>query len=60
MKALPFSQDALEFLHLLHQHGVRYVLIGGAAVIYHGYARLTGDFLDVLAAQNTGKTGPIR
>jgi len=38
-----FSKDAQEFLRLLAKHGVRYVLIGGTAVHYHGYPRLTGD-----------------
>jgi hypothetical protein len=38
-----FSTDTIEFLRLLQKHGVRYLVIGGAAVIYHGYARLTGD-----------------
>ncbi len=43
MKAELFSKDAQEFLRLLAKHEVRYLLIGGHAVIYHGYARLTGD-----------------
>ena len=43
MKAEVFSRDVQEFLRCLAAHQVRYVLIGGAAVIYHGYARLTGD-----------------
>jgi len=38
-----FSQDTLEFLRLLDEHGVRYVVVGGQAVIYYGYPRLTGD-----------------
>jgi hypothetical protein len=38
-----FSSDTREFLRLLAKHGVRYVIVGGTAVIYHGYARLTGD-----------------
>jgi len=38
-----FSPDIREFLRLLATHGVRYVLVGGEAVIYHGHARLTGD-----------------
>ena len=38
-----FSPDIEEFLRLLHQHGVRYLIAGGEAVIYYGYARLTGD-----------------
>jgi len=28
---------------LLHKHRVRYLIVGGEAVIYYGYARLTGD-----------------
>ena len=28
------------------KHGVKYVIVGGEAVIYYGYARLTGD-LDI-------------
>ncbi|MDI7268994.1 MAG: hypothetical protein QME96_13480 [Myxococcota bacterium] len=43
MNAGVFSGDIREFLRLLFRHGVRYVLVGGEAVIYHGHARLTGD-----------------
>ena len=43
MNASYFSRDVLEFFRVLAKHEVHYVLIGGAAVIYHGYARLTGD-----------------
>lgn len=43
MKPLSFSRDLQEFLRLLANHDVRYVLIGGTAVIYHGHTRLTGD-----------------
>jgi predicted nucleotidyltransferase len=39
----PFSSDITEFLSLLSAHGVRYLIVGGEAVIYYGYARLTGD-----------------
>jgi hypothetical protein len=39
-----FSSDTLEFISLLHRRGVRYVIVGGEAVIFHGFARLTGDF----------------
>jgi hypothetical protein len=38
-----FSRDIREFLFLLHRRGVRYLLVGGEAVIRHGYPRLTGD-----------------
>jgi hypothetical protein len=42
-----FSPDTVDFLRLLHRHGVRYLVVGGEAVIFHGHARLTGD-VDVL------------
>lgn len=32
-----------EFLFLLAKHKVRYLIVGGEAVIYYGHARLTGD-----------------
>jgi hypothetical protein len=38
-----FSADVLGFLRLLARHRVRYLVVGGEAVIYHGYPRLTGD-----------------
>lgn len=30
-----FSPDILEFILLLHSHAVRYVVVGGEAVIYY-------------------------
>jgi hypothetical protein len=38
-----FSSDIREFIVLLHHHAVRYVVVGGEAVIHYGHARLTGD-----------------
>ena len=38
-----FSPDTQEFVYLLYRHKVRYLIVGGEAVIYYGYARLTGD-----------------
>lgn len=43
MKASHFSKDTQEFLRLLAKEEVKYVIVGGEAVIYYGYARLTGD-----------------
>ncbi len=43
MKASHFSPDIQEFLFLLSAHKVRYVIVGGEAVIYYGFVRLTGD-----------------
>ena len=38
-----FTGDEREFIALLHKHQARYLIVGGEAVIYYGYARLTGD-----------------
>ncbi len=37
------QKDLREFIELLNSHDVRYVLVGGYAVAYHGYPRYTGD-----------------
>jgi hypothetical protein len=41
--AAHFSPDTRSFIELLHVHGVRYLIVGGEAVIFHGHVRLTGD-----------------
>lgn len=38
-----FPPDAQEMLSALAKHKVRYLIVGAEAVIYHGFARLTGD-----------------
>ena len=38
--------DFKEFLKLLNDKGVKYLLIGGYAVGYHGYPRATNDRID--------------
>lgn len=43
MKASHFSKDILDFIRLLNRRHVKYLIVGGEAVIYYGYARLTGD-----------------
>jgi predicted nucleotidyltransferase len=40
------SQDLKEFIELLNDHDVRYLVIGGVAVAFHGYPRYTKD-LDI-------------
>ena len=39
-------KDFTDFLRLLNEREVRYVVVGGYAVAYHGYPRYTGD-LDI-------------
>jgi len=46
---LTLPPDFKEFLKLLKVHDVRYLLIGGYAVGYHGYARATED-MDIWVA----------
>lgn len=41
-----FNQDFRDFIEALNEANVEYVLVGGYAVIYHGYNRTTGD-LDI-------------
>ena len=43
MATIQLPPDFKEFLKLLNEHEVRYLLIGGYAVSYHGYIRATGD-----------------
>jgi hypothetical protein len=43
IEASHFSPDILEFIRLLQAYQVKYVVVGGEAVIYHGYPRFTGD-----------------
>lgn len=38
-----FNIDFIEFLELLDKHKVEYLLVGGYAVVLHGYNRSTGD-----------------
>ena len=41
MTTLP--KDFKEFIELLNNNNVRYIVIGGYAVVYHGYVRSTND-----------------
>jgi hypothetical protein len=43
MTASHFPQDVLDMFVLFQKHRVRSLIVGAEAVIYHGFARLTGD-----------------
>src|SRR5436305_13619101 len=43
MATIRLPSDFKEFLKLLNSKSVEYLLIGGYAVNYYGYARSTGD-----------------
>jgi predicted nucleotidyltransferase len=51
MMAGYFSPDIEDFLRILARCRVRYLIVGGEAVIYYGYARLTGD-VDIFFEQS--------
>ncbi len=38
-----FNRDFQDLIHAFNKHDVRYMLVGGYAVIVHGYSRSTGD-----------------
>src|SRR5579871_714865 len=48
------AQDWREFIALLNSHQVKYLIVGGYAVAYHGYPRTTGDidFFVEISAEN--------
>ena len=48
------SKDFREFIELLNEHNVRYLVVGGYAVAFHGHPRYTKD-IDIwieLSAEN--------
>lgn len=49
MATIRLPPDFKEFLKLLKEHKVRYLLIGGYAVGFHGYPRATAD-MDIWVA----------
>jgi predicted nucleotidyltransferase len=57
MKATYFSTDVQEFIRVLSGHNVRYVIVGGEAVIYHGHARIANgiDFFYEPSVENAEK-----
>ncbi|HAJ80130.1 MAG TPA: hypothetical protein DCO75_10195 [Fibrobacteres bacterium] len=58
MAKIELHPDFKDFLRLLHSHNVKYLLVGGYAVAYHGYPRATGDMdiwiaMDAVNAEKT-------
>ena len=48
---LELAKDFKELLKLLNENGVKYLLIGGYAVVLHGYVRNTND-LDIVVSDD--------
>ena len=38
-----FQEDFRDFLKALNDNDVKYIMVGGLAVVLHGHARVTGD-----------------
>jgi hypothetical protein len=45
------NENFVDFISLLNEHKVKYVLVGGWAVIFEGYSRNTGD-MDILVEKD--------
>jgi len=58
MDTIQFATELREFLQLLNENHVEYLLIGGYAVGYHGFPRATAD-MDVWVATNEANAAKI-
>jgi hypothetical protein len=58
MDTIQFPPELREFLQLLSENHVEYLLIGGYAVGYHGFPRSTAD-MDVWVATNEANAARI-
>ena len=54
---MTLARDFEDFIRLLNRHGVRYMVVGGYALAFHGTPRYTGD-IDIwihISEQNAAK-----
>lgn len=58
MDMIQLQKDFKEFLQLLNDHEVEYLLIGGYAVCFHGYVRATGD-MDIWIARTSSNAAKM-
>jgi hypothetical protein len=58
MDTIRFPTELREFLQLLNENRVEYMLIGGYAVGYHGFPRSTAD-MDVRVASNEANAAKL-
>ncbi len=56
---VPTSEDLARIARSLNDHGVRYAVIGGFAIIHHGFARATND-IDLLVDPSPENVERIR
>jgi hypothetical protein len=55
---MTLNDNFIDFIKLLNKHQVKYVLVGGWAVIFEGYSRSTGD-MDFFVEAETGNADKI-
>lgn len=60
MANIELHPDFKDFLRLLHSHNVKYLLVGGYAVGYHGYPRATGDMDIWIALDETNADKAVK
>ena len=53
------NDDFTEFIQALNDAETAYILVGGYAVIFHGYNRTTGD-LDIWVRPDSGNYGKLK
>ena len=53
------NRDFREFIALLNSSGVKFLIVGGHAVAFHGHPRFTGD-LDVWIATHPGNAARVQ
>jgi predicted nucleotidyltransferase len=58
MAKLHLAPDYKEFIELLNSKGIKYIIVGGYAVAWHGYPRFTGDidFWIAISKENAQKS----
>ncbi|WP_454802965.1 hypothetical protein [Mucilaginibacter phyllosphaerae] len=54
-----FDEEIIKFFDSLHQNEVRYILVGGLAINFHGYNRYTGD-VDIWLEDNIENRKKLR
>ena len=54
-----FNQDFQDFINALNKAQVEYILVGGYAVILHGYSRTTGD-MDIWVKKTSANYNKIK
>ncbi len=57
---MELKKDFREFVELLNEHNVKYLVIGGYAVNFHGYPRYTKDIDFWLWMTEDNATGLIQ